>query len=276
MSEYKTPYGVPPFDKITNADYLPAFKAGIKQQQEEIAAIVKNSEAPTFENTILAMENSGEILDKVSNVFFNITESNSTDEIQAIADSVSPLLSKNNDDIYLNSDLYKRVKTIYDSMQNLLPVVAVDQHINGLNSRSTIGTITGIYDQLRLLYARVGYRDIARLHNLKPDRSLFSFNTAKGACPQCKGLGVEDYIDHHSLVGDSTKTLRQGALVLTTPKPYIIYSQVTMDVLDQVCHAQEPVFIVLHSTLCPITKNNAKVATEQALPSRHYNSVGKN
>ena len=116
MSEYKTPYGVPPFDKITNADYLPAFKAGIKQQQEEIAAIVKNSEAPTFENTILAMENSGEILDKVSNVFFNITESNSTDEIQAIADSVSPLLSKNNDDIYLNSDLYKRVKTIYDSM----------------------------------------------------------------------------------------------------------------------------------------------------------------
>jgi len=119
MSEYKTPYGVPPFDKITNADYLPAFKAGIKQQQEEIAAIVKNSEAPTFENTILAMENSGEILDKVSNVFFNITESNSTDEIQAIADSVSPLLSKNNDDIYLNSDLYKRVKTIYDSMNKL-------------------------------------------------------------------------------------------------------------------------------------------------------------
>lgn len=119
MSEYKTPYGVPPFDKITNADYLPAFKAGIKQQQEEIAAIVKNPAAPTFENTILAMENSGEILDKVSNVFFNITESNSTDEIQAIADSVSPLLSKNNDDIYLNADLYKRVKAIYDKKDSL-------------------------------------------------------------------------------------------------------------------------------------------------------------
>jgi peptidyl-dipeptidase Dcp len=119
MSEYKTPYGVPPFDKITNADYLPAFKAGIKQQQEEIAAIVKTPEAPTFDNTILAMENSGEILDKVSNVFFNITESNSTDEIQAIADSVSPLLSKNNDDIYLNADLYKRVKAIYDNKDSL-------------------------------------------------------------------------------------------------------------------------------------------------------------
>ncbi len=125
-----------------------------------------------------------------------------------------------------------------ESIQNLLPVVAVDQHINGLSARSTVGTLTGLYDQLRLLYARTGEPDYAQFPKLKLDRSLFSFNTSRGACPSCKGLGVEDYIDQESLVGDPSKSLRGGALVLTTPKPYIIYSQVTMEVLNQVCQAE--------------------------------------
>ena len=125
-----------------------------------------------------------------------------------------------------------------ESIENLLPVVAVDQHIYGLSTRSTVGTITGLYDQMRLLFARTGKQLPGQYSNVKPDRSLFSFNTTKGACPSCKGLGVEDYIDQESLVGNPDKSLRQGALVLTTPKPYIIYSQVTMEVLDQVCHAE--------------------------------------
>ncbi|SDC10437.1 peptidyl-dipeptidase Dcp [Williamwhitmania taraxaci] len=119
FSEYETPFGVPAFDKIKTEHYLPAFKEGIKQQQAEIASIVKNTEAPTFENTILAMENSGGLLDRVSGVFLNITESNSTDTIQAIADSVAPLLSKNNDDIYLNAELFQKVKVINDQKAQL-------------------------------------------------------------------------------------------------------------------------------------------------------------
>ncbi len=119
FTAFDTPYEVPAFDKIKAEHYLPAFKEGIKQQQEEIAAIVSNTEAPTFDNTILAMENSGEILGRVSGVFFNITESNSNDTIQAIADSVAPLLSKNNDDIFLNAELFKKVKSVYDQKDAL-------------------------------------------------------------------------------------------------------------------------------------------------------------
>ena len=119
FSENQTPFGVPAFDKIKPEHYLPAFKEGIKQQQEEITGIVSNTATPTFENTILAMENSGKLIDKVSGVFFNITESNSTDTIQAIADSVAPLLSKNNDDIFLNAGLFKKVKAINDQKEQL-------------------------------------------------------------------------------------------------------------------------------------------------------------
>jgi len=119
FGEYETPYEVPAFEKIKPEHYLPAFKEGIKQQQAEMVAIVSNTEAPTFENTILAMENSANILDKVSGVFFNITESNSTDTIQAISDSVAPLLSKNNDDIYLNAALFNKVKAVNDQKEQL-------------------------------------------------------------------------------------------------------------------------------------------------------------
>ena len=119
FSDYETPYSVPAFDKIKPEHYLPAFKEGIKQQQAEIAAIVSNTEAPTFDNTILAMENSGALLDKVSGVFFNIKETNSTDTIRAIADTLAPLLSKNSDDIYLNAGLFKKVKAINDQKEQL-------------------------------------------------------------------------------------------------------------------------------------------------------------
>lgn len=119
FSDFDTPFGVPAFDKIKTKHYVPAFKEGIKQQQNEIAAIVSSTETPTFDNTILAIENSGQLLDKVSGVFFNITESNSTDTIQAIADTVAPLLSKNSDDIYLNANLFKKVKAINDKKEQL-------------------------------------------------------------------------------------------------------------------------------------------------------------
>ena len=101
------------------------------------------------------------------------------------------------------------------------------------NPRSTVGTLTELYDLLRLLYARLGDapgRDPA-------ERSLFSFNSPRGACPACKGLGVEDRIDPELLVADPVEKPSRGALVITTPSGYVIYSQVTMDVLDRVCRA---------------------------------------
>ncbi len=119
FTEYSTPFQVPPFDKIDTTDYLPAFIEGIKQHDSEIAAITDNAADPTFDNTILPFDKSGKMLKRVSKVFFNITEANTNDQLQAIAAKVSPLLSKHNDDISMNSKLFARVKTIYEKRKDL-------------------------------------------------------------------------------------------------------------------------------------------------------------
>jgi len=119
FSEFNTPFNVPPFNKIKEEHYLPAFKQGIIQQQKEIEAIVNNSNAPTFENTIEAMESSGILLTKVRNVFYNLTSAHTNDELQKISKKVAPLLSKHNDDIKLNAGLFKRVKAVYNQKEKL-------------------------------------------------------------------------------------------------------------------------------------------------------------
>ncbi|MCX6304567.1 MAG: excinuclease ABC subunit UvrA [Bacteroidetes bacterium] len=131
----------------------------------------------------------------------------------------------------------KLKKPDVEKVEGLSPAVALDQKSVVSNPRSTVGTITGIYDSLRLLFARAGQRPAEAVH-FPVNRSLFSFNSPDGACPACKGLGVEDFLDPELLVSDGTKTLREGALVITAPNGYIIYSQVTLDVLDQVCRSE--------------------------------------
>lgn len=118
-TEWDTPFGTPPFGKIKEKHYMPAFQEGMKQQQEEIAAITNNTEAATFENTIEAMEKSGALLRKVANVFYNLNSSMTNDELQAIAKEVAPLLSKHGDDILLNDALFQRVKAVYGQKENL-------------------------------------------------------------------------------------------------------------------------------------------------------------
>ncbi|HNY03823.1 MAG TPA: hypothetical protein PKG48_14600, partial [Bacteroidales bacterium] len=120
-----------------------------------------------------------------------------------------------------------------ESIEGLSPAIAVDQRSVVANARSTVGTLTGLWDLFRLLYARTGHPD-SRAGDFLLSRGLFSFNTPEGACPVCQGLGVEDFLDPELLVEDPGKTLREGALVITAPNGYIIYSQVTLDVLDQV------------------------------------------
>ena len=119
FTEWKTPFGTPPFNEIENEDYLPAFKEGIRLQQEEIAAITANKEAPTFANTIDALERSGKLLDKVSGVFYNLNSALTSDTMQQIAKEVSPLLSKHHDDINLNAALFARIKSLYEQKSKL-------------------------------------------------------------------------------------------------------------------------------------------------------------
>lgn len=116
---YTTPYQVPPFHLIKNEHFKPAILEGIKKQEAEIKAIVSNKEKPTFENTILAMENSGKLLSKVSTVFYNLNSANTNEEIQAIAKELAPRLSAHNDNINLNPELFQRVKTVWDNQANL-------------------------------------------------------------------------------------------------------------------------------------------------------------
>ena len=117
LAKFDTPFQVPPFEKIHNAHYLPAFREGIKQQQKEIEAIVTNSEAPTFANTIEALEKSGQLLDRVNYIFINLQEANTNDSLKAIAEEIMPELTAHNDGIYLNEQLFERVKKVYEAQE---------------------------------------------------------------------------------------------------------------------------------------------------------------
>ena len=119
LQEWDTPYGTAPFSQITTDQYMPAFKAGLEEQKANIQAILDNKEEPTFENTILAFENASPILDKVQGVFFNLAESDSTPEMQAIEEEVMPLITEASNEIMMNEDLYARVKAVYDNSASL-------------------------------------------------------------------------------------------------------------------------------------------------------------
>ena len=122
LTEWDTPYGIPPYSEIQNADYVPAVKAGIAQQAAEIEAIVSNPDAPTFENTIAALELSGEILNKVGGVLYNISETDNTPELEAIIEEVTPLTTEHSSNISMNKALYERVAAVYNGDQsNLTP-----------------------------------------------------------------------------------------------------------------------------------------------------------
>ena len=114
MNPFYTTYHYIPFDRIKETDYEPAMMKGIEEEDQEIDSIVKNLDAPTFENTIEAMERSGQLLDKVTTVFFNLLSAETTDFLDELAQKMSPILSEHSNNIMLNEGLFKRVKVVYD------------------------------------------------------------------------------------------------------------------------------------------------------------------
>lgn len=119
LKEFTTPFGVPPFDQIKEEHFLPAIKTGIEIHKKEIEAIIKNPEAPTFENTIEALEKSGRLLQKVTDIFYVLNGCMTNDNMQKIAKEVAPMLAKHMDEIRMNPELFKRVKTVYDNKDKL-------------------------------------------------------------------------------------------------------------------------------------------------------------
>ena len=119
FSAWGTPYEIPDFQRIKTEHYMPAFQEGMARQKAEIDSIVNSTEAPTFENTILAYEYSGQLLKEVSGVFFNLSECENSPEMEAIEEEVTPLLSAHGDDIALNAKLFERIKDVYDQRESL-------------------------------------------------------------------------------------------------------------------------------------------------------------
>ncbi len=118
LQEWDTPYGVPPFSEIKVEHYVPAIKAGIEEQNKEIAAIIANTEPATFENTIVPYELSGNLLAKATGVLYNVSETDNSPELEAVMTEVTPLLTEHGDNISMNPDFYKKVKEVYDADQS--------------------------------------------------------------------------------------------------------------------------------------------------------------
>ena len=119
LGEWDTPYGIPPFEEIEEKDYIRAIRIGIKQQERQIDQIIANSAAPDFANTVEAYEQSGAILDKVTGVLFNLSESDATPSLQKIVEKALPMLSAHSDNIFMNPYFFAKVKTLYDNRDNL-------------------------------------------------------------------------------------------------------------------------------------------------------------
>lgn len=122
LEEWNTPYGIPPFEKIRVEDYMPAFQYAMEQHKAEIESIVANPEAPTFQNTILALDNAGELLNNISNTFFLIAVADTNPQMQEVETEVTPLLTTHSDEIMMNAALFERVKKVYENRAGLEPL----------------------------------------------------------------------------------------------------------------------------------------------------------
>jgi len=119
FSEYDTPFGVPPFDLIENEHFIPAFEEGIRLQEAEVEAIVSNTEAPTFDNTITAFDLSGEVLRKAGGVFYKLLSAETNDDLDSLAKVLVPITSAHQSNLMLNPVLFEKVKTVYDNQETM-------------------------------------------------------------------------------------------------------------------------------------------------------------
>ena len=120
LTDWNTPYGIPPFLEIQTDNYIPAIQAGIEQQKKEIEDIVNNQDAPTFDNTILPLELSGEILRKVSGVLYNVSETDRTPALDSVMELAIPMMSEHSDNLSFNKGLYERIAQLYKGDQSSL------------------------------------------------------------------------------------------------------------------------------------------------------------
>ena len=194
---YDTPFEVPPFDKIKNEHFSPAILEGIKQQQAEIDAIVNNPEEPTFANTVEAMEKSGELLAKVSTVFYNFNSANTNDTLQAIAKELAPEISKHSDNISLNEKLFARVKTIWENKDNL-----------GLNGEQQ-KLLEKTYKSFVRNGANLNEADKEKLRNINSKMSVWSLTFGQNLLAETNAFKM--FIDNEADLAGLPDELKEAA-----------------------------------------------------------------
>lgn len=174
LNESKAPFGAPEFHLYQTADYLEAFKTGIEEKRADIKRIIESSEAPTFENTIDALELSGESLEKVSSIFFNLNESDNTPEMTDIENAVSPLLTELSGYIFMNDSLFTRIRTLYDNRESL--------HL----SEEQMIVLDNYYQQFVRGGALLNAEDKAKLLDINTKLSLASIEFSKNLLADSK------------------------------------------------------------------------------------------
>lgn len=196
FEQHNTLHETFPFDRLNFADYEPAMMKGMEQEKAEIDAIINNPEQPTFENTILALEHSGKLLDNVTNIFYNMLSANTTPELEELAQKMSPLLSEHSSNITLNTELFARIKVVYDfytqpsapklgkQQMRLLTRLYEKFMLNGVNLPEEKKEI------LRSLRTQMGTASLKFSQNLLNDKNLFEMHITdeadlEGLTPLC-------------------------------------------------------------------------------------------
>lgn len=199
LEQPNTPFGVPAFDKVKIEHYLPAFEEAIRQNKAEIDAIVNNEDAPTFENTIVALDHSGLLLDRVTGVFFNVLEADGNDEMNAIAEQVSPMLSELSDGIILNDALFQRVKAVYDEREQL-----------GLNAEQ-MRLVTQTYKAFADNGANLPEDKKERLKEINQELGLLSLKFGNNVVAETNSDDVKRFITDEALLAGLPESAKAAA-----------------------------------------------------------------
>ena len=225
LSKSTLPYGAPQFDKIENQHYIPAFKQAIEEAKSEVDAIINNTEAPTFENTIEALEYAGSALNKVSHIFYNLLEANTSDEMQNIAEEITPLTTEFSMYVSLNESLFQRIKKIYDQ-KNLLNLNAEETRLLEKTYDGFARNGANLSPEKKEIYSK--YIEELSLLSLQFSKNVLAATNAFSLdlTDEADLIGLPDYVKEQAADAAKNKELEGWHFDLTAPSyiPFMKFS----------------------------------------------------
>ena len=227
LTESTAPFGAPEFDKIKTEHYLPAFEAAIAEAKAEVDAIVANTEEPTFENTIEAMEYSGKTLNTVAGIFYNLMEANTDDQMQAVAEQIAPMMTEFSMYVSLNQDLFQRVKAVYEK-RNELGLAQDQMKLLEDNYKSFVRGGANLSDEDKALYSKwseeLSLATLAFGKNVLAATNAYTLNITDST----QLAGLPEYVKTMGAETAAEKGLEGWAFTLDYPSfgPFMKYSTV--------------------------------------------------